>query len=107
MLRLSKGLSMRALTRLIGLSAHSNLADYECGRRLPPRDVLEACERVLGVDDRELFRLWQDALRERSERDSVVEADQSVGSGQEHRGRWVLPGSLSKAKPSLARVLLP
>jgi hypothetical protein len=29
MLRRSKGMSMRALTALVGLSAHSTLADYE------------------------------------------------------------------------------
>jgi hypothetical protein len=63
-------MSMRALTVLIGLSAHSNLADYECGRRLPPRDVVEACERALAVADRQLLRRWEAALRERSQRDS-------------------------------------
>jgi transcriptional regulator with XRE-family HTH domain len=74
MLRRSKGMSMRALTGLIGLSAHSNLADYECGRRLPPRDVVEACERALGVANQELLRRWEATLRERSQRDSVESA---------------------------------
>jgi transcriptional regulator with XRE-family HTH domain len=105
-LRRSKGMSMRALTGLIGLSAHSNLADYECGRRLPPRDVLEACERVLGVADRELFRLWEAALRERSERDSTVDAGRRVGWDLKHGGPVVL-GPLANARRSLARVMLP
>jgi transcriptional regulator with XRE-family HTH domain len=70
MLRRSTGMSMRAPTAQIGLSAHSNLADYECGRRLPPRDVVEACERALGVTDRQLIRHWEAALRERSQRGS-------------------------------------
>jgi transcriptional regulator with XRE-family HTH domain len=69
MLRRSKGLSLRALTDLIGLSAHSNLADYECGRRLPPRDVVDACERALDVVDRNLVKRWEAALHERSQRD--------------------------------------
>jgi hypothetical protein len=34
---------------------------------------------VLGVGDRELFRLWEAALRERSERDSVADAERRVG----------------------------
>jgi hypothetical protein len=97
---------MRALTGLIGLSAHSNLADYECGRRLPPRDVVEACERALGVADRELLRLWEAALRERSKRDSLVDSGRSVGADLKPRGRPVLLGSLAKVRPSLARVLL-
>jgi transcriptional regulator with XRE-family HTH domain len=106
MLRRSRGISMRALTGLIGLSAHSNLADYECGRRLPPRDVVEACERALSIADRELIRLWEAALRERSKPESVVDASRGVGAGLEHRGRSVVLGLL-KARPSLARVLLP
>jgi transcriptional regulator with XRE-family HTH domain len=95
MLRRSKGLSMRALTDLIGLSAHSNLADYECGRRLPPRDVVDACERALGVADRELVKRWEAALHQRSQRDCVPS------------GRTAEPEQpvMSKRRPG-ARVLL-
>jgi transcriptional regulator with XRE-family HTH domain len=102
-LRRSKGLSMRALTDLIGLSAHSNLADYECGRRLPPRDVVEACERALGVPDRELVRLWEAALRERSERDSGASA---VARSQPD-GRPAERVAPARANRSRAWVLLP
>ena len=63
-LRVASGLSQRALTHQIGLSAHSNLADYEAGRRVPPLDVLAACERALGVHDGELAQLRQLALNQ-------------------------------------------
>src|SRR6266566_604184 len=48
-LRLELGISQRRLTQLIGLSAHSNLGDYERGRRIPPCDIVIACERLLAV----------------------------------------------------------
>lgn len=59
-------MSQRALTRLIGLSAHSNLADYETGRRLPPADIVAGCELALGVTDGSLRRLHEQALAERA-----------------------------------------
>jgi hypothetical protein len=83
-------MSMRALTGLIGLSAHSNLADYECGRRLPPRDVVEACERALGVANHELLRRWEAALRERSQRDpgdSAISAPPDAGTSEPRRSK--------------------
>ncbi|MGH8890383.1 MAG: helix-turn-helix domain-containing protein [Acidothermaceae bacterium] len=55
--RIANGLSQRALVKRIGLSAHSNLTDYELGRRLPPSDVIVACEQVLDVRGGELRRL--------------------------------------------------
>lgn len=60
-LRRERGLSQRDLTRLAGFSAHSNLADYEAGRRIPPIDVVRALERALGVDGHELSQLHRDA----------------------------------------------
>ncbi|MEP7024743.1 MAG: helix-turn-helix domain-containing protein [Actinomycetota bacterium] len=65
-LRRAHGLSMRRMTVLIGLSAHSNLADYESGRRIPPQDVVEAFERALGVVDGELSALRRAALADRA-----------------------------------------
>src|SRR5436305_345008 len=56
-LREQQGMSQRAFIRAIGLSAHSNLADYEAGRRLPPVDIVIACERALGITDGELVAL--------------------------------------------------
>ncbi|MFD1046622.1 multiprotein-bridging factor 1 family protein, partial [Kibdelosporangium lantanae] len=47
--RMSKGMSLRALARNVGLSAHGTLVDYEHGRRIPPEDLLVACEKVLDL----------------------------------------------------------
>ena len=65
-LRREAGLSQRKLTQLIGLSAHSNLGEYERGDRIPPGDIVRACERLLTVPPGYLQRLHQQALRERA-----------------------------------------
>src|SRR5262249_39937433 len=65
--RVSQGLSMRALAKQIGLSAHGRLVDYEHGRRIPPEDLLVACEKALRVDDERLLRLRHEALAELAE----------------------------------------
>jgi transcriptional regulator with XRE-family HTH domain len=65
--RIAQGLSLRALARQVGLSAHATLVDYEHGRRIPPEDLVSACERVLGVDDALLRRLRYAALTERGD----------------------------------------
>jgi transcriptional regulator with XRE-family HTH domain len=46
-IRQSRGLSQRTMARMIGLSAHSAVADYEAGRRLPHGDILRAYETAL------------------------------------------------------------
>lgn len=66
-LRLSRGLSLRVLARRLGMSGHGGLTEYEKGRRIPPEDVVVACERVLGVRDGQLRRLRERALAERAE----------------------------------------
>jgi len=65
-LRLDRGLSQRRLTRLIGLSAHSNLGEYERGNRVPPLDIVTACERLLAVPPGHLQQLQEEARRERA-----------------------------------------
>jgi DNA-binding XRE family transcriptional regulator len=65
-LRLEVGISQRKLTQLIGLSAHSNLGEYERGSRIPPGDIIQACERLLAVPPGYLQQLHQQALRERA-----------------------------------------
>lgn len=65
-LRLARGLSQRGLARALGLSAHSNLVQYELGRRIPPRDIVDACERLLGDGSGSLRRLLAEALAERA-----------------------------------------
>src|ERR1700722_8661738 len=65
-LRLELGLSQRALTKIIGLSAHSNLGEYERGSRVPPMDIVIACERALATEPGYLQELRRSALRERA-----------------------------------------
>ncbi len=65
-LRLAQGLSQRGLARALGLSAHSNLVQYELGRRIPPGDIIAACERLLRDDSGTLRRLRAEALAERA-----------------------------------------
>jgi tetratricopeptide (TPR) repeat protein/transcriptional regulator with XRE-family HTH domain len=66
-LRQQRGLSQRALVRALGLSAHSNLVQYELGRRIPPGDIVAACARMLRDDSGILHRLHAEALAERAE----------------------------------------
>ena len=65
-LRLELGLSQRTLTKIIGLSAHSNLGEYERGSRIPPMDIVIACERALATEPGYLQELRRSALRERA-----------------------------------------
>lgn len=66
--RLELGLSQRQLARLIGLSAHSNLGDYERGQRIPPGDIVIACEQLLSLEPDLLQSLRREALVERARR---------------------------------------
>jgi transcriptional regulator with XRE-family HTH domain len=66
--RLELGMSQRQLARLIGLSAHSNLGDYERGQRIPPGDIVDACEQLLSVEPDFLQALRREALSERARR---------------------------------------
>ena len=65
-LRLELGISQRELTHRIGLSAHSNLGEYERGSRIPPCDIILACERLFPVQPGYLQHLRVQALRERA-----------------------------------------
>lgn len=65
-LRLELGISQRELTQQIGLSAHSNLGEYERGSRIPPCDIILACERLFPVQPGYLQHLRRQALRERA-----------------------------------------
>lgn len=48
-LRVAQGLSQRVLARKLGYSAHSAVADYETGRRVPANDVLIGYEQLFGL----------------------------------------------------------
>jgi transcriptional regulator with XRE-family HTH domain len=65
-LRVSRGLSLRALAKQVGMTAHSGLVDYEQGRRLPPTDLLVAYQRVFPDAAGELDRLRETALAGRA-----------------------------------------
>lgn len=69
-LRRERGLSQRALTRALSLTAHSAIVDYESGRRIPPPDILAAYERHFRLADGELKVLREQALRERAGREA-------------------------------------
>lgn len=66
--RLELGLSQRQVVRLLGLSAHSNLGDYERGERIPPGDIIDACEQLLAAEPGSLQSLRREALCERARR---------------------------------------
>lgn len=66
--RLELGLSQRQVVRLLGLSAHSNLGDYERGERIPPGDIVDACEHLLAAEPGSLQSLRREALHERAHR---------------------------------------
>ncbi|TWP36923.1 helix-turn-helix domain-containing protein [Leekyejoonella antrihumi] len=67
-LRMSQGLSQRELARLVGLSAHSNVCDYERGVSIPPDDLIPAFERALLIRHGHLEWLYHRALAERADR---------------------------------------
>lgn len=60
------------MARKLGLSAHSSITYYEAGRRIPPADIIDAYERVLGIDDRALHRARLEELAARVQRDEAV-----------------------------------
>ncbi|TQM78697.1 helix-turn-helix protein [Saccharothrix saharensis] len=67
-LRTARGLSLRRLARLLGMTAHSGLVDYERGLRIPPRDLMSAYVRVLSPQDDGLLAIYRAALDSRAAR---------------------------------------
>ena len=65
-LRMGQGLSQRAFIRALGLSAHSNLVEYELGRRIPPGDIIAAYERLFGARAGSLRPMLAAALADRA-----------------------------------------
>ncbi|SFJ83996.1 helix-turn-helix domain-containing protein [Amycolatopsis sacchari] len=64
--RLARGMSLRALAKQLHLSGHGSLVDYELGRRIPPENLVEGCERVFEITDGALRNLREKALAERA-----------------------------------------
>lgn len=79
--RLRQGLSLRTVARGIGLTAHSGIAEYESGRRIPPADLLCSYEQMLGLPPGYLERLRQQALQERAERQILQQTVRSHVAG--------------------------
>jgi tetratricopeptide (TPR) repeat protein len=92
-IRLARGLSQREVVRRLGLSAHSNLVDYEQGRRIPPGDIVSACEALFELPKGSLERLRRTALAERADPDPV---GAGVPAG------WVPPAQLPADVPGFA-----
>ncbi len=65
--RVIAGVSQTELTQMLGFSARSNLSDYERGARVPPRDIVIACESLLRVPPGVLTRLLDLAQREQAD----------------------------------------
>lgn len=71
-LRLDHGLSYRLLARRLGLSAHSGLADYENGRRIPPIDLITSYEKVFELPRGSLETVRARAFAERARRKATA-----------------------------------
>lgn len=71
-LRRQAGMPQRELTSKLGLSARSNLSDYERGRRVPPPDIVVACEKIFGLHGHELQRLRRRTLDERARNSALA-----------------------------------
>lgn len=96
--RLRQGLSLRAVAKSIGLSAHSGVAEYESGRRLPPEDLIASYERVLGLPPGYLLDLRRQVLHKRADR--MVARSQVTARNPGLPSPVVQPSSLSVVQPS-------
>ncbi|WP_331742992.1 helix-turn-helix domain-containing protein (plasmid) [Streptomyces sp. NBC_01136] len=91
-LRKARGLSQRQLAKLLGFTAHSAICDYESGKRLPPNDVLLACER--------LFRLPPGQLQEHRVRHLARQAEVQYQRDRQALGPKEEPAGLAEADPA-------
>jgi transcriptional regulator with XRE-family HTH domain len=89
-LRVQQGLTLRQMAAVLGLSAHSGVADFEAGRRIPHNDIVVSYERYFSLADKELQRLRQQALAARG---------QSRASAGEAAPPGVRPGTQSPLSP--------
>jgi transcriptional regulator with XRE-family HTH domain len=88
-LRLENGLSLRALARRLGYSAHSMFSDIEKGRKIPAEPLIRSYEQCFDLPAGSLRALRRKALAERARRmtDPLASAaDQPGGApGPDHR----------------------
>ena len=90
-LRRRAGMAQHELTRRLGLSARSNLSDYERGRRVPPPDIILACEEIFGLREGELQRLRSRTLGDRA-RESARGSAPAGGGAVLEDGTGQTPG---------------
>lgn len=81
-LRQERGMSQRAMAVPLQLAAHSAVADFEAGRRLPAQDILLAYERYFGLAAGTLVAVRARALAERAALRAAEQAQASAGSPQ-------------------------
>jgi transcriptional regulator with XRE-family HTH domain len=60
--REARGVGLREMARQLGYSAHSNLSDYESGKRLPQERLVADYERVLELESGTLTEVLETAL---------------------------------------------
>jgi transcriptional regulator with XRE-family HTH domain len=70
-LRTARGQSLRRLARVVGMTAHSALVDYERGLRVPPQDLMTALVAALRPETDELVTRYRAAVAERLNRQVV------------------------------------
>ncbi|MEE4544526.1 helix-turn-helix transcriptional regulator [Streptomyces sp. V4-01] len=68
-LRLEEGMSLRELARRLGYSAHSTIADFESGRRLPSETLVRECEALFAVTAGSLVAQRRQVLAEKAASD--------------------------------------
>ncbi len=77
-LRKAHGLPQRTLAQRLGYSAHSAIADYEAGRRVPANDVLIGYERLFRLSAGSLQRQRSAVLARLAEEQFQAQADVPV-----------------------------
>ena len=62
--REGRGIGLREMARKLHLSAHSNLSEYESGKRVPSEDIVSGYEQILGLSQGALLKILEAVLDE-------------------------------------------
>jgi transcriptional regulator with XRE-family HTH domain len=92
-------MSLRELAKRLNLGGHGTLVDYEHGRRIPPADIVEGCERIFEISDGALRNLREKALAERADQHT----EQLLRAGPEQAGKPEEPAPVAGAPPRRKR----
>lgn len=98
-LRLREGMSLRDLVRRLGYSAHSAIADFESGRRLPSEGVIQDYETLFAVAPGLLSAQRRRVLAER--------ADAEWAATSPRPSRRAVPLSRPRAVPAAQAARVP